>query len=146
MRDTWLFRLLILAGLTLCLAQPGSTQNVTTSELMPVTSTAGGLTNRTGLTFCRGILEGGAIRLALDGSTPTSTLGRPLTVGDRLFVNNTQDILNFKAIATTTSITTIWMYCGSGTPPSVSVIESPPTSSSLPLCNALTRSAGNCRN
>jgi hypothetical protein len=134
--------LLVLAGL---LAGRALAQSVTASQILTIPTTATGLTGVAGSTFCRGLLEGGNIRMALDGGTATATVGRPVYVGERIHLNNAQDVARFSAIATTTTPTTIAMYCGSGTTPTISEIITPTVNTALPLCNGLTRPAGNCR-
>lgn len=120
-------------------------QSVTAGQLLSIPTTAVGLTGVAGATFCRGILEGGNARMALDGSTPTALAGRPIFPGDRLRLNNADDITRFKVIAISPNAAKISMSCGSGTPAGISEIDSPPTNSNLPVCNALTRPGGNCR-
>lgn len=138
-----------LAALLLGLAGLSGTlgaQSVTSSQTLTLNATtASTLTGISGATFCRGVVEGGNIRMALDGGTASATVGRPVLVGERIQLNNAPDVTHFSVIATSTTTTTIAMYCGAGTVPAISVIESPPTNTALPLCNALTRPAGNCR-
>lgn len=146
MRTNRLALLGLLAVLALCAGPHARAQSVSASQVLTISATtASTLTGISGASFCRGVLEGGNIRLALDGSTASATVGRPVLVGERVHLNNPQDIGHFSAFALTPTTTTIAMYCGSGTAPAISVIESPPTSTALPLCNALTRPAGNCR-
>lgn len=121
-------------------------QSVTSSQSLTITSTAAtGLTGVSGSTFCRGVLEGSAIRLALDGGTATGTVGRPVYIGQEIRLGNGADIARFSAISISSSSATLNLYCGAGTTAAVSDIVSPPTNTALPLCNALTRPAGNCR-
>lgn len=121
-------------------------QSVSASAQLTITSaTAVSLTGVSGSSFCRGLVEGSAIRLALDGGTATATVGRPVYTGERIFLNNAPDVAQFSAISMTSTNATISMYCGKGNVPAVSTIEPSLTNTALPLCNALTRPAGNCR-
>lgn len=121
-------------------------QSVSASQSLTIASTAAtGLTGLAGSTFCRGVLEGSSIRLALDGGAATATVGRPVYIGQEILLGNIPDIQRFSAISITSTSATLNLYCGTGTPATVTTIVSPPTNNALPLCNALTRPSGNCR-
>lgn len=140
-------RLALLALVALLCATPGvRAQSVTASQTVTASSTAAvTLTGTSGLTFCRGVLEGGNVRMTLDGTTSSATVGRPVYAGERILLNNAQDVQHFSVFATSTATTTISMQCGGGTVAAVSVIETPTINTALPLCNPITRAAGNCR-
>lgn len=138
-------RILLLLGALVASGSLALAQSTSYIQALTISGTAASrLTATAGLTFCRGVVEGGNIRMALDGSTVTASTGRPVLAGERLLLNNGPDITNLSVIATSAPAS-ISMSCGAGTSPAISVVESPPNNYALPVCNALTRLTGNCR-
>lgn len=139
---------LCLCLLALTVAVVGA-QQVTFYQQLAVSATAVSL-SAGGSSQCFGTLETAPIRFTLDGSTPTTALGQPLQVGDRLELFNAKDISNFKGIAMTGSAGALNMTCATGTAPAASRIVSQQVYTSanpaLPVCNGLLRASGSaCR-
>jgi hypothetical protein len=82
-----------------------------TFEQLTVDATAGGvpftaakITNSSSLaTWARCRLETAQIRFTVDGTTPTSSVGTLLEVGDILPIHTREELLNFHAIRTGSS-------------------------------------------
>jgi len=144
-------RLLLLVGALAIVPVLAYSQAVTLyQQLVSVgsaTPTAAKLTNTTGLTLCRGTLEGAPARVTMDGTTPTITVGQPMNTGDQIKVKNAGDIQRLQMIATTGVTATLNLLCSGGTTPDVSEIIPAPNGPTgfLPPCNPLTRPYGNCR-
>lgn len=116
----------LLALVLLCLgvcATHLEAQGTSFYQQLTVASTSVGLTGATGMTFCRGMLETTPIRIALNGSTPTATVGQPVNVGDEVLLNTANDITNFRAISTTGQSGLLSLSCGSGTTPAPSFVR-----------------------
>lgn len=133
------FAALTLLG-TIAVAQTaiGYRQLTVSSTVQTIPSAIGA-----GATQCRGSLEQSQVRVAYDGSTPTSTSGQPMNVNDVLVLGNAQDIANFKSIAQNATSGLLNLTCSSGTPPTASFIQSAVIVT--PSCNPLFRLANLCR-
>lgn len=84
-------------------------------EEVVIDDTAGGisLTSSTysDASYAKISIETAPIRFRVDGGTPTTELGHPLSAGDLLDLESPNEILNFKAIRTEdTSATLIVTY------------------------------------
>lgn len=113
---------LVVLGLGVC-ATHLEAQGTSFYQQLSVASTSVGLTGATGMTFCRGMLETTPIRIAMNGSAPTATVGQPVNVGDEVLLNTANDITNFRAISTTGQAGLLSLSCGGGTNPAPSFIR-----------------------
>lgn len=66
-------------------------------QQLSVSSSASGLTVPTGATFCVISVEGEPVRWRDDGTTPTSTVGMPLQVGQQLSYSASLSAIEFIA-------------------------------------------------
>ena len=78
-------------------------------ETLTVADTAVGLTSATysDATRAEMTLETAQIRVWLDGTAPTATVGMPIYVGDPIVLNSAAQIANFKAIRTNSTSGTL---------------------------------------
>lgn len=110
-------------------------------QQLTITATAAGLTGLAGMSpvnRCSGTLETAPIRVRWDGTPPTSTVGQLVNVGDKVFLNNLDDIQNFLAIRTTTTSGVLNMNCetGTGVPLTPSIVQQAVPYSSLSIPGA----------
>lgn len=127
------------------LAAPVAAQVTSTFENLSIAGTAVGLAALTkepggtgaGLvTACVGQVETAQVRVRLDGTAPTASVGVALEVGDILELRNVHDIGAFKAIRTTVTSGRIQFSCSLATPPAESTIKRAATVGSTSLTSA----------
>lgn len=118
-------RAAFLAILLLCAGLPVAAQSTQTAFIdfaLIIDSTAGGVSFPSSVTsaavgprasyVCTGQLETAAIRFTYAGTTaPTTTVGRPLAVGQVLQISGFDNVVNFRAIRTTGSSATMFVTC-----------------------------------
>lgn len=62
--------------------------------------------------FCEGTLTGAEVNYRYDGVAPTSSVGNPIQVGERMLCNNQSDCDKIKFIRTTATSATLRLHCG----------------------------------
>lgn len=109
---------LLLVLMILALAVPGGAQQRTVvNEAMTVAGTATTFAQATLDAIqvpnptCTGVLETAPIRMTLDGTTPTASVGVPVAIGQQITVFGYANIANFKAIRTTSTSGSIYWSC-----------------------------------
>ncbi len=112
-------RLLLGAFLLACLPLAGAAQsNTVTFETVTFTNVATSLSATTirpaggpVMTTCSGVLETAPIRIRLDGTAPTATVGTPITVGSVVTISGLANLDNFKGIRTGAASGVIAFHC-----------------------------------
>lgn len=69
-------------------------------EALAVAGSAVGFTTATiaRRRFARVMVEGGAVRVRVDGNDPSVSVGTPVEIGDQIIIDNREDLINFRAI------------------------------------------------
>jgi hypothetical protein len=116
----------MLVSVVLLTGAIAATQVLKTNERLTVDATVGGVglaaltispaawanSNAPDVTYCRGVLETGAIRWLANGTAPTATTGEPLEVGATIELFGTATIRAWRGIRQTATSGVIDWQCG----------------------------------